>query len=83
MDAENIRSFLAKVAEVFEVDASAVQSDFPLAERWDSMAVLAMIALIDEQFGVTVPPDMLSRCASVADVLTLVRQSVEQLSVGR
>jgi acyl carrier protein len=70
--------FLAKLAGVFELDSSAVTPDFVVGERWDSMAVLATIALIDEQFDVTVPIDGLTGCTSVADLLTLVRHSVDQ-----
>jgi acyl carrier protein len=75
-------SFLAKLADVFEVDAATVQSEFSLAERWDSVAVLATMALIDEQFGVTVAPDDLTRCTSVTDVLALVDQGVSLRSPG-
>ena len=52
MDAEVSKSFLAKLADVFEVDANTVTPDFPLAARWDSVAVLTAIDLIDEQFDV-------------------------------
>ena len=83
MDAEVIRSFAARLADVFEADPSTVQPDFQIAERWDSVAVLATIALIDEQFGVTVPSDELTRCTSVAAVLALVGQSIDQRSSGR
>jgi acyl carrier protein len=83
MDADISASFLAKLADVFEVDAATVQSDFSLSERWDSVAVLATMALIDEQFGVTVAPDDLTRCASVTDLLALVDQGVGLRSPGR
>ncbi|TME98968.1 MAG: acyl carrier protein [Chloroflexi bacterium] len=83
MDAQVSKSFLAKLADVFEVDANTVTPDFPLAARWDSVAVLTAIALIDEQFDVTVPPDELTRCASAADVLALVDQSVGLRAPGR
>ena len=83
MDAEVSKSFLAKLADVFEVDANTVTPDFPLAARWDSVAVLTAIALTDEQFDVTVPPDELTRCASAADVLALVDQSVGLRAPGR
>jgi acyl carrier protein len=69
--------FLEQLATVFEVDSTAVTPDFSVAERWDSMAVLAIVALIDEHFDVTVPIDGLTSCASVADVLSLVQQSVD------
>jgi len=83
MNAEHTTGFLAKLAEVFEVDASLVRPDFQLAARWDSVAVLGTIALIDEQFDVTVPPDELARCTSVAGVLALVDHSVGLRSLGQ
>ena len=68
---------------VAEVDAATLQSDFSLAERWDSVAVLATMALIDEQFALTVAPDELTRCTSVTEVLALVDQGVGLRSPGR
>jgi acyl carrier protein len=83
VNAEHTAGFLAKLAAVFEVETSAIQPDFSLSGRWDSMAVLATIALIDENFDVTVPIEELTECRSVADLLSLVRQSVEQRSPAR
>jgi len=83
MNADKTTTLLAGLADVFEVDPGTVQSDFSVAERWDSLAVLATIALIDEQFDVTVPIDELTACRSVADVLTLIGQSVDQRSAAR
>jgi len=45
--------------------------------------VLSMIALIDEEFDVTVPVDDLTGCTSVADVLALVSDSIDQRSPRR
>jgi acyl carrier protein len=83
MNAEGTTGFLTRLAEVFEVEPAAVQPDFTVAGRWDSMAVLLTIALIDEQFDVTVPVDALTGCTSVADVLALVGQNVEHRSPAR
>ena len=53
-------------------------SDFALSdENWDSMAVIAAIALIDNQFGVTVPGDRLKSCTTVGQLACLVRQALE------
>ena len=83
MDADISTRFLANLADVFEVDAATVRTDFSLAERWDSVAVLTTMALIDEQFAVTVAPDELTRCTSVTEVLALVDQGVGLRSPGR
>jgi len=78
MSPDSTAGFLAELASVFDVDSSVVTPDFAVGHRWDSMAVLATIALIDEQFDVTVPVDGLTGCTTVAELLTLVRQSVGQ-----
>ncbi len=83
MDTEISKGFLAKLAEMFGVDAKDLQSDFKVADRWDSVVVLSMIALIDEEFDVTVPVDDLTGCTSVADVLALVSDSIDQRSPRR
>jgi len=78
MNPDSTAAFLAKLGSVFDVDPNSVTLDFAVADRWDSMAVLATIALIDEQFDVTVPVDGLTGCTSVAELLTLVSQNVDQ-----
>ncbi len=80
MDAEVRSRFFAKLAEVFEVDPHAIQPDFALAERWDSVVVLATIAAINEQFGITVPVDELTQSTSVAELLAVVAKSAGQPS---
>jgi acyl carrier protein len=74
MDADRSR-FYVKLAEVFEVKPDMIQPDFPLAGRWDSLAVLGTIAAIDQHFGVTIPVDELTQSMSVADLLALVAKN--------
>ncbi len=73
----NTDNFLAKLAEVLQTDPSAVNAEFRLTpEIWDSVAVLATIALIDEEFCVTVPSKELNACPSVGALMQLIQRSV-------
>jgi acyl carrier protein len=38
---------------------------------WDSLAVLSVIGLVEEEWGVGLPPEALARCVTVGDVTTL------------
>jgi acyl carrier protein len=65
-------AFLRKLSEILEREADAVTAETPLEEgALDSLAILSMIAAIDEEFGVVVPTERLKRCRSVGEVLAL------------
>lgn len=43
-------------------------------EAWDSLAVMAFIAMVDEEFNVMVPPAQLAKSKTVADLITLIEE---------
>lgn len=66
--------FLAKLAQALEVSEEDMSEQFKLDyENWDSLTLVATIAAIDEQFGIAVPTKQLTACASVGDLLELIR----------
>lgn len=78
------RAFLVKLAAVMQVDLDELREEFELdPDRWDSLAQLATIALIDEEFGITVPAESLTQCTTVGAVLELISQSIEQKAPER
>jgi acyl carrier protein len=65
-----------ELAEILEIDADRVTAEFPLSEgKWDSVAMLSIIAMIDEHCGVTISGAQLERCVTVQDILTLAAES--------
>jgi acyl carrier protein len=71
------QAFLLALANVLQVSPEAIHAGLALTpENWDSVAVLATIALIDEQTGVTVPTKELKACTSVGAVVDLVQRTV-------
>lgn len=65
--------FYEGLAEILEIEVDQVHPDLSLEEGgWDSLAVVSTIALIDDVFDVTVHPERLGECKSVADIEALI-----------
>lgn len=70
-------ALLEKLADILDVDKNKLNEEFELnTENWDSLAIIDVIALIDEQFDVTVPAEDLKECTSVEALLQLIYRSV-------
>jgi len=69
-------AFCARMAEALCMAPEMVSPSTPLsADSWDSMAILATMAVVDEMFGVVLPGERLSRCARVQDIIDLVEEA--------
>jgi acyl carrier protein len=44
-------------------------------QAWDSLSTLAFIAMVDQQLGVPLPGNRVSRCQTVNDLLGLMGQA--------
>jgi acyl carrier protein len=66
-------SFYQGMAEILEVDVSAVKPELDLHEcSWDSLAVVSTIALADDCFNVLLDGQSLGECNTVADIEKLI-----------
>lgn len=75
--------FLRKLADVLQVSPDEINEELELkSENWDSVAMLATIALIDEQFGVTVPTNELKASTSVGMLVEFLQRAVRDASSG-
>lgn len=75
----DIQSFLSGMADVLEMSRDNISEETILIpNRLDSLATLAVISLIDENFGVTVPANELSKCASVGAIVALIRRALAE-----
>ena len=67
--------FYEGLAEILEVDEEQVNSSLSLEEgSWDSLAVVSTIALIDDVYDITVHPNAISECKTVADIEKLIAE---------
>lgn len=65
------------IAEALEIDISLVNGDFKLDpdDNWDSIALLSVIASIDEEFNIQLDGDKLAECRSIPEILKLLEEN--------
>lgn len=59
--------------EMLESDPGTIKSGMLLADipNWDSLAVMGLIALLDEKFAISVPATQINACRTVDDLAGL------------
>jgi acyl carrier protein len=68
--------FLKDLASILQANSTELSEEYVLNEsNWDSVSVIAAIALIDKHWDVTVPTEQLGQCASVGELYQLIRVS--------
>lgn len=67
--------FYTLLDELLEQDPGTIKGDEPFTslERWDSLAVIGFIALIDEHFSMSVPAARINACQGVPDLVAIVQ----------
>lgn len=65
------------VAEALEIDQDDARNDLILdpEDNWDSIAMLSVIASIDEAFDVQLDGDELAACRSLSQILNLLKDN--------
>jgi len=68
---------LKMLADAFEAPPGSIGPDTQRDEiaGWDSMGALALMAELDERFGITLTADESKKLRSVADVLALLKRN--------
>lgn len=71
--------FYALLDELLENDPGTIKGDEALESlpRWDSLAVIGFIALLDQHFGMSVPATKITESRSVADLAKLVEHQLK------
>lgn len=69
----DIREKLELIEECMDLDAGAIKEDDNLDnfEEWDSVAVLSIIAIVDEKFHKTLSGEDLKGVKTVKDILAM------------
>ncbi len=68
------KQFIALIDELLENDPGTLTGVEALADlpKWDSLAVIGFIALLDQHFAVSVPAVKIMNCRTVSDLAALV-----------
>ncbi len=65
--------FLLELAELLEIDEVLhIDTSLQDMEEFDSLAIMSLIALIDDNFDMTVSGEKLGECGTVTDLIALI-----------
>ena len=70
--------FLSELEEILETSPGALEGDEQLADLkgWDSLAVVSLIAMVDERLGTTLSPREIAKAGSIADIVRLLGDKI-------
>jgi len=68
------QDFLAQIEELIEAPAGSLRGPEPLSgfDRWDSLALVGFIAMVDERVGITLSAQKIVDAKTVNDLVALV-----------
>jgi acyl carrier protein len=68
--------FLELIQEVFEIEDTSLDIDtfFRDLDSWDSLTHLSLIAMIDEEYGVTIEDDKFKTLMTLNDLFEEIQQ---------
>lgn len=78
----NLATFCQHLDELFELDAGTIQptSELQQIPGWSSLTFMGLIALVDEEYGVTLRPAAVLKAVTIADLATLIQPEAGGLS---
>ena len=70
--------FLRELEDVLEAEVDSIKGDETLADlgSWDSLAVMAFIAMVDEKLGVTLAASKLAEAKTVGGLIALLEDKI-------
>lgn len=69
-----MQEFFNGLAEILEIDAAEVTPQLKLGDyAWDSLAIISVIALVDELFDQLLSGQALAECNTVQDIVALIK----------
>lgn len=69
------REKIAKLEEIMELEEGTLMEETSLSdvEEWDSIAAISYIALLDEEFGVSISAKEINSFKTVADAISYMK----------
>ncbi|MBM9538569.1 acyl carrier protein [Desulfobulbus alkaliphilus] len=72
-----LEKLTANLAEILECDPDELSGEtiFRDHDAWDSLAYLSVIAMIDEEFNITIPQQKFNGLKTIADMATYIESN--------
>lgn len=76
----NTVDFIEKFAEAIETDASnlTVETEFRSLDDWNSLAVLSVIVMLDEEYGIQIENKDFKNLDTIADIVDYIEKHQEK-----
>ncbi|NEW78098.1 MAG: acyl carrier protein [Gelidibacter sp.] len=69
-----MENFLEQMAELFEVDSVNLQDEVIAFDAWDSLTGLSIIALADDEYGITITVNDILEAKTIQGLYALFNQ---------
>jgi acyl carrier protein len=81
----NENEFYGYLEELLEVPAGSIAGETALKdlEAWDSLAVISFIAMVDSNYGLTLPAKRIAAAVTVNDLAALIQEQKAQTAGAR
>ena len=73
MDYEKI---IEELVEVFEIDDIQLEDQFRDYDTWDSLTLLSLTAMINDEFGITIPRNEFEKLETINELYEYVLKSI-------
>jgi acyl carrier protein len=72
------KDFLKEIEEIIEADEITLDGSEVLEglDGWDSLAVMGFIAMVDDNFQITIEVDKIAECETVNDLVDLLGDKI-------
>ena len=71
---EKLDIFYEEFSSLLGIDKSSISNDSQLSDLdWDSMALISTMALLDEVLGIVVSGGELTKCKTIGNIISLVK----------
>lgn len=71
-----MENFLDQMAELFEVDSVDLKDEVVSFEAWDSLTGLSIIALADDEYGITISVNDILEAKTIGGLQELFSQKI-------
>jgi acyl carrier protein len=68
-----MENFLNQMAELLEVDSVILQDEITAFDAWDSLTSLSIIALVDDEFSVTISAQDILNAKTIEGLYQLIQ----------
>ncbi len=71
-----MENFETSISEILEVDSVELTDELESFDAWDSLTILSIIALCDDEYGVTLSADEINDAETINGLKELIKSKI-------